>query len=235
MLVVSAVHVAVGWVWHTAYRIRWHWRLKREGALMAAAAVVAFGAVDGARSMMRLQGGPPAVVASTTETVTAPATPVLTEPKVMAVAPSVDAVAPEPVSPIENVAAMRSPDLDNVAPEDQLPPGPDDPIAAKIKERLGDPVSTASIPDQAPIKPKPVKTVRTTPVKAPVAKVAERGDATADANDEPAKLKRAKSARAPATKPAVAAAPADAEKPVVAKAPVKKITPKKPKSNETEQ
>jgi len=234
MLVVSAVHVAVGWVWHTAYRIRWHWRLKREGALMAAAAVVAFGAVDGARSMMKMQNGPQAFVASTTEAVTAPATPVLTEPKVVAVAPAVEPVAPEPVSPIQTVAAAASPDLDNVAPEDQLPPGPDDPIAAKIKERLGDPVSTASIPTPAPIKPKPVKTVRTTPVKA-APKVAERSDASSDTSDEPAKLKRAKTAHSPAAKPAVAAAPADAEKPVVAKAPVKKITPKKPKSNETEQ
>lgn len=233
MLVVSAVHVAVGWVWHTAYRIRWHWRLKREGALMAAAAVVAFGAVDGARSMMKMQSGPQAFVASTTETVTAPATPVLTEPKVVAVAPAVEPVAPEPVSPIQTVAALPSPDLDNVAPEDQLPPGPDDPIAAKIKERLGDPMSTASIPDPAPIKPK-VKSVRTAPVK-PAPKVAERSDESSAASDEPAKLKRAKSAHSPGGKPAVAAAPSDAEKPVVAKAPVKKITPKKPKSNETEQ
>jgi len=65
MLVVSAVHIVVGWVWHTAYRARWHWCLKREGALLAAAAVAAFGAVDSARSMMRNAVSAPASVSST--------------------------------------------------------------------------------------------------------------------------------------------------------------------------
>ena len=36
MLLASAVDITIGWVWHTAYRARWHWKLKREGALIAA-------------------------------------------------------------------------------------------------------------------------------------------------------------------------------------------------------
>ena len=229
MLVVSAVHIAVGWVWHTAYRARWHWRLKREGALMAAAAVAAFGAVDSARSMMRNHSAPESVIASTTQTVTASATPVVTEPKVVAIEPAAAPVAPFASDPTPIVAAANAPNLDNVAPEDRLPPGPDDPIAAKIKERLGDPLTTASIPDAPAGKPKPIKLPK------PAPKVAKRSETSPDAPAEPAKVKPVKSAKAPATKPVMADKPTT-EKPIVAKATSgKKIVPKKPKSNEDEQ
>jgi len=234
MLVVSAVHIVVGWVWHTAYRARWHWRLKREGALLAAAAVAAFGAVDSARSMMRSLSAPQAVIASTAPAVTASATPVVTEPKVVEVAPAPTPFAAFPSEPIQTTAAVSSPDLDNVAPEDRLPPEADDPIAAKINERLGDPATTASIPVAKP-KPKPVKVVKPVAVKPVPQKVAERSETSADAPAEPVKPKAAKSAKSPATKP-VMASTSIVERPDVAKlAPIKRTAPKKPKPNESQE
>jgi len=225
MLVVSAVHIVGGWIWHTAYRARWHWKLKREGALMAAAAVVAFGAVDSARSMMDVRRAPDSFVALATKPVTASATPVVTEARVVEIQPSVLPVAAPGVEPVQTVASSQSPSLDNVAPEDQLPPEIDDPIAAKIVERLGDPAATASIADQHAVKPKPVRAIK--PVVKPAPKAADRSDESSDQTAQPKKVKPVKSAKAPATKPATASVKS-MDKSLIGKAlPPKRIPAKK--------
>lgn len=38
--------IALGWAWHTSYRARRFWRLRREGALIAAVVVAIVGIVD---------------------------------------------------------------------------------------------------------------------------------------------------------------------------------------------
>jgi hypothetical protein len=177
MLFVSAVNVALGWGWHIAYRARHHWSLKREGALVAAAAVALFGAVDA----MRPAQGPqePNPVIAPTAALTASATPVVTEARPIEIKPA--------DQPLDTVAAAQSP---------AVPPMPeDDPIGQKILERLGDPIETGSI-DAAPapsvdpnaldpvdaatlVKPKPAKVVKPAKVEqsakaAKAAKVTDR-------------------------------------------------------------
>lgn len=139
MLLVSAVHVVSGWAWHTAYRMRHHWRLKREGALTAAAFVAALGLVDAVRNSGATTGTIPA-----TEIASVPAAPARTdetqtaagETDEAAQADTPDEYALTGAVPIERPDTPL--DLANIAPEDQLPPDPDQPVPTRDADRLGD-------------------------------------------------------------------------------------------------
>ncbi|MDQ0469020.1 hypothetical protein [Labrys wisconsinensis] len=181
MLFVSAVNVALGWGWHIAYRAKHHWSLKREGALIAAAAVALIGTVDALRSAHRPQDhGAPAMsspILAPTAALTDSATPVVTAAQPLEIQPTDQAP--------ETVAATQPP---------AVPPMPaasaDDAIGQKILERLGDPVATGSIAPAAPadgpeeldpvdaatlVKPEPPAPAPAKPAKATKpAKVTER-------------------------------------------------------------
>jgi hypothetical protein len=142
MLLVGAVDIALGWAWHTAYRARHHWTLKREGALAAAALVALMGAVETMRSFKTVGVGTSTLVEPALR-LTAEASPSATEsqPAVTAdaTAPVAVAAQPEEIMPaddaVQTVAAVSSP----AAVEAQ------DPIGAKIMERLGDDTATGSV------------------------------------------------------------------------------------------
>lgn len=136
MLLASAVHISLGWAWHTIHRARLHWSWKREGALVAAATIALIGAVDTARTLGSDRTTAP--VSRPAAALTAMSTPVVTETTPLEILPAAE---------IATVAAVPSPGPDP-APKVDL-------IAGKILERLGDDAPTASIPD-AP-KHKPVK------------------------------------------------------------------------------
>lgn len=187
MLVASAVDIAVGWLWHTAYRARWHWKLKREGALIAAGFVALVGAVDTARSLHSTLPTTPAETA----TLTTP-TPAAAQPVVASVAPTAVAPAPAAALPVDSSAqAYADPNatpqfpiiqdqtgsidqadpVETILPMDQSAER-DDPIARKINERYGD---ATDAPVAKKPKPKPVKTAAAKPVKPakPAKKAAE--------------------------------------------------------------
>lgn len=160
MLFVGAVDIALGWAWHTAYRARLHWKLRREGALAAAAVVALIGVVDNVRSYRHPIVQPvttteaaPAFTASATPTTTVVERPVEILPAAEPAAPAsiAEPAAPALIStPVETVAAVPSP----------VPSMADDPIGAKIMERLGDEVATGSLDDaETPtvVKPKATK------------------------------------------------------------------------------
>jgi hypothetical protein len=173
MLLASAVDITIGWVWHTAYRARWHWKLKREGALIAAGVVALVGAIDTARS---LHGGPHTAspdIAALTAPVVATATPAAAPVVATVTAPARGAQGATPKPAAGGVLGAQAPDapqfpiiqdqtgsIDQADPvETILPMDPsaqkDDPIARKINERFGD----ATAQDPAPKKKaKPVKT-----------------------------------------------------------------------------
>jgi hypothetical protein len=138
MLLVGAVDIAIGWAWHTVHQVRHHWRLKREGALAAAALVALVGTVETLR-----HGGHGALPEAQRTTVAVKvAVPNAEIPAVTAQATPPAAVEQAPttpaVDPVETVAALPSPE-----------PAADeaDPIGAKIMERLGDDVATGSLGD----------------------------------------------------------------------------------------
>ena len=174
MLLASAVDITIGWVWHTAYRARWHWKLKREGALIAAGIVALVGAIDTARY---LHGSPHAAspeIAALTAPVVATATPAAAPVVATVTAPGSADQAAAPQAAEGGVQTAQAPDtapqfpiiqdqtgsIDQADPvETILPMDPsaqkDDPIARKINERFGD----AAAQDPAPKKKaKPVKT-----------------------------------------------------------------------------
>jgi hypothetical protein len=126
MLLVSAVQIAIGWAWHTAHRARLHWTLKREGSLIAAAAIALIGAAETIRSSAQpdatsAQAPPPSTVAAMSR-------PVLTEAKPLEI---------RPAEAVETIEAVPSPPLGGVAEAD--------PIGDKIMERLGERSETGSI------------------------------------------------------------------------------------------
>src|SRR3954467_1034283 len=139
MVLVSAVHIALGWAWHIGYRAKHHWSLKREGALAAAALVAILGAIDLSRGH---HGAPPEspvaaksdrYAVTTTPAATAVATPVVTEAtRPIQIMPSLAEAAP---AEIDTVPASPSPELAQSS----------DPIGDKILERLGDEPATASV------------------------------------------------------------------------------------------
>ena len=176
MLVASAVDITVGWLWHNAYRARHHWKLKREGALVAAGFVALVGAVDTARSIHAA----PAVSAATAA-VTAPAP--VTAPVIANLAPAPAAPAPLPATNANSMQAAADPvvapqfpiiqdqtgSIDQADPiETILPMDPeaqrDDPIARKINERCGE---ATEAPVVKKPKPRPVKTAEAKPAKPP--------------------------------------------------------------------
>jgi hypothetical protein len=130
MLLVSAVHIALGWIWHTSHRVRHHWTLRREGALVAAAAVALIGTIDMLRGARH--SDPNAGRHRPTATLTATATPAVTESTPLEI---------KPAEPPATVAALPSPPADGAAA---------DTIGQKIMERLGDEPATASIAPQQP-------------------------------------------------------------------------------------
>jgi hypothetical protein len=144
MLLVGAVHIALGWAWHIAYRARHNWRLKREGALAAAAFVALLGAVEALRSghaSGATQSEPTTIAIKTPEPDAAPAITAQATPPA-----AVDQAETTPqADPVETVAALPSPE-----PETR-----DDPIGAKIMERLGEDVATGSLADDP--EPQPAK------------------------------------------------------------------------------
>lgn len=185
MLVASTVDITVGWLWHTAYRARHHWKLKREGALVAAGFVAFVGAIDTARSIH----APPAATAA----VIAPAP--VTAPVIANLAPAPAVPAPLPAANVNSMQAAADPavapqfpiiqdqtgSIDQADPiETILPMDPeaqrDDPIARKINERFGDAT-------EAPIvkkpKPRPVKTAEAKPAKPPVKPVKKKPETVA--------------------------------------------------------
>lgn len=129
--------IALGWAWHTSYRARKFWRWKREGALIAAAAVTIIGVVDISHRMLVEQEGPvQSRAAASSDTavepaVTASATPTAEASSVIETISTVDM----PPEPIRTVAAAQSPAL------------ADDPIGAVIEsgKLYTDPISTGSI------------------------------------------------------------------------------------------
>lgn len=139
MLLVSAVQIAIGWAWHTAHRARLHWTLKREGALIAAAAIAMIGGVETIRSASHGKGAPAPIVSPA---LTAMATPVFTEETPLEVLPP---------GSIETIEAVPSPPVVE-------PLAAADPIAGKIMERLGEP-ATGSVGDE------PVKKIKAKPAK----------------------------------------------------------------------
>jgi hypothetical protein len=142
MVLVSAVQIGLGFVWHVGYRARRHWSLKREGALAAAAGVMLLGAAD--LTVSALSEAPHAAVARPGAVASAPvhtavATPVITE-----------AARPIQILPatasVDTVAAAPSPSAEST-----------DLIGAKITERLGEEIATGTITPAAarPIRPAP--------------------------------------------------------------------------------
>jgi hypothetical protein len=127
MVLVGAVQIVLGWVWHIAYRARRHWSLKREGALCAAAFVAVLGVVDVARS--------PKVEPPASRTASAPAHTALATPVVTEAAKPIEILPATPL--VETTPALPSPDIERTAETD--------PIGAKILERLGDTIATGSI------------------------------------------------------------------------------------------
>lgn len=144
MLLVGAVHIALGWAWHIVYRARHTWRLKREGALAAAAFVALLGAVEalrGGHASGAPQPEPTTIAIKTPEPDGAPAvTAQATTPAAIE-----QAVTTPQADPVETIAALPSPE----------PEAHDDPIGAKIMERLGEDVATGSLADDP--EPQPVK------------------------------------------------------------------------------
>ncbi|WP_413993188.1 hypothetical protein ACMDCR_14520 [Labrys okinawensis] len=177
MLLASAVDISIGWLWHIAYRARRHWKLKREGALIAAGFVAFVGVIDTARS---LYSGHQTATAQTA-TITMPAPGVASQPVVASTAPAAAApaaTAQQPVgSTVQAYSDPNSPQFpiiqDQTGSIDQgdpvetiLPMDPtaqkDDPIARKINERFGD---AAEAPATHKARPKPVKTAASKPAK----------------------------------------------------------------------
>ncbi|MFN8828401.1 MAG: hypothetical protein ACK50Q_00845 [Labrys sp. (in: a-proteobacteria)] len=136
--------IALGWAWHTAYRARKFWRWKREGALVAAAAVTIIASVDVGHRLMLEAEGPvmSRAAASSDQTAqpasTAAATPTAEASAVIETISTVDL----PPEPIRTVAAAQSPAL------------ADDPIGAVIEsgKLYTDPISTGSITPARPEK-----------------------------------------------------------------------------------
>ncbi|MDT3379301.1 hypothetical protein RNI52_18355 [Labrys neptuniae] len=189
MLVASAVDITVGWLWHTAYRARHHWKLKREGALVAAGFVAFVGAIDTARSIHAAPAAPAEVAV-----VAAPAP--VTTPVIANLAPA--PAAPAPVTPADanSMQAAANPTLapqfpiiqDQTGSIDQadpietiLPMDPeaqrDDPIARKINERFGD---ATEAPVVKKPKPRPVKTAEAKPAKPPVKPAKKKAETVAE-------------------------------------------------------
>ncbi|MGO4338384.1 hypothetical protein AB4037_26040 [Labrys sp. KB_33_2] len=175
MLVASAVDITVGWLWHTAYRARHHWKLKREGALVAAGFVAFVGAIDAARS---IHATPAVSAAAAAVTVPAPVTapvianlaPAPAAPLPAANANSMQAAADPTVAPQFPIIQDQTGSIDQADPiETILPMDPeaqrDDPIARKINERFGD---ATEAPVVKKPKPRPVKTAEAKPAKPPV-------------------------------------------------------------------
>lgn len=173
MLVASAVDITVGWLWHTAYRARRHWKLKREGALVAAGFVAFVGAIDAARSIHAMPAGPahtaaavaPAPAAAPVVAALAPAAaPVMAPP---ASANTQQAAADPNAAPQFPIIQDQTGSIDQADPiETILPMDPeaqrDDPIARKINERFGD---AGEAPAVKKPKPRPVKTAEAKPAK----------------------------------------------------------------------
>jgi hypothetical protein len=136
MLLVSAVQIAIGWAWHTAHRAKLHWTLKREGSLIAAAAVALIGVADTIRSSG--QQDATSTQASPPPALTAMGKPVLTEAKPIEI---------RPVEAVATIEAVPSPPIAEIAEAD--------PIGEKIMERLGDRAETGSIEGPEP-EPPPV-------------------------------------------------------------------------------
>ena len=157
MLLVGAVDIALGWAWHTVYRARLHWSVKREGALAAATLVALIGAFETVRTRHSPSLSPaiedqaaPAITATATPTTVEPAQPAQMLPPVAPVE-TVEAL-PSPV-PVETMPALPSPSPAEFA---TAPAESSDPIGDKIMERLGDDVATGSVEpavEPAAIKP----------------------------------------------------------------------------------
>jgi len=175
MLLASAVDITIGWLWHTAYRARWHWKLKREGALVAAGFVAFVGAIDTARSLHSTPAAPPAQTA----TISVPEAAPQPQPLIASTAPTANAPAAQPAAntalqaysdpnaPQFPIIQDQTGSIDQGDPvETILPMDPsaqrDDPIARKINERFGDASDT---PAARKPKPKPVKTAAAKPAK----------------------------------------------------------------------
>ncbi|GLS23741.1 hypothetical protein GCM10007874_67620 [Labrys miyagiensis] len=177
MLLASAVDISIGWLWHTAYRARWHWKLKREGALVAAGFVALVGVIDTARSLYSAHP----TTQGQTATITTPAPGAAPQPVVAstvpaAIAPAATAQQPvgstvqaysDPSTPQFPIIQDQTGSIDQADPvETILPMDPaaqkDDPIARKINERFGD---AAEAPAVHKPKPKPVKTAASKPAK----------------------------------------------------------------------
>jgi len=201
MLVTSSVDVAVGWVWHTAYRARWHWKLKREGALIAAAVVALFGAVDTARTLHRGDQAMSPEVATLSAPIAASTTPDSTAVATTITLPAAGAPAALPVAASQGVddgtQTAQAPDAtpkfpiiqDQTGSIDQgdpietiLPMDPaqrkDDPIAQKINERFGDAAPRQAEPRKA--KAKPVRTASNKPAHTPRPPKKPSGDNAVD-------------------------------------------------------
>ena len=138
MLLVSAVQIVIGWAWHTAHRAKLHWSLRREGTLIAAAAVALIGAAETIRSSVGKDDAR-LTDASSLRASRATGRPVLTEAKPLEVNPNDPAGAIEAIGTIE---AAPSPSVETVSAAD--------PIAHKIMERLGDSAQTGSIAADEP-------------------------------------------------------------------------------------
>jgi hypothetical protein len=138
--------IALGWAWHTAYRARKFWKLRREGALIAAAAVAIVGVADVARHGLP-EPAPVALAAVAARpstparpAVTAMATPVAETPQ------AVETIAAIPMPPerIRTIAAVASPSA---------------PKAEASGKLFTDPISTGSIKpvEEAHPKKKPAR------------------------------------------------------------------------------
>ncbi|MDQ0393965.1 hypothetical protein [Labrys monachus] len=179
MLLASSAEVAVGWFWHTAYRARWHWKLKREGALIAAAVVALAGAVDTARTIHRSPQASdiaplsaPVAAAMTPDTAAVAAT--ITLPAAGAVAanpPAIDgtqtAQAPDaapkfPIIQDQTGSIDQNDPIETILPMDSSA-RKDDPIAQKINERFGDAAPAEPAPKKA--KPRAVRTASAKPAR----------------------------------------------------------------------
>ncbi len=188
MLVASAVDITVGWLWHTAYRARRHWKLKREGALVAAGFVAFVGAIDATRAIHATPAAPAATAALATP---APAAPVIanlapapTAPPVAAPAPTnaMQAAADPTIAPQFPIIQDQTGSIDQADPiETILPMDPeaqrDDPIARKINERFGEAPEAPAVKKP---KPRPVKTAEAKPAKPAVKPVKKKPEAAAE-------------------------------------------------------
>ncbi len=133
--------IALGWAWHTAYRARKFWKLRREGALIAAAAVSLVGIIDISRHGLP-EPAPVALAAVAARpstparpAVTAVATPVAETPQ------AVETIAAVPMPPerIRTIAAATSPAVARAEPTSKL---------------YTDPISTGSIKPATAAQPK---------------------------------------------------------------------------------